>query len=356
MDHAVGAFLIIADPVGVPVGLVHQFVEGLRIAFAEQIAGPLPAEDGARRVAPGGAVIGLVPGQEVEEQARLVERPLACAVAPAEHRAEQLLRRRAVEEMLLVRGALIGVAGRNGDPVHAEFRDRIEEGGDALRVRVIEEGAVDGDAEAFRLGGLERLDRAVVDAGLADGPVVHLLVAVEVDRPGEVGAWAVLIDLLLEQQRVGADDREFLARNDALDDLCQISVQERLAARHDDHRRAAFIDRGQRVLNRDTLVENGVGIVDLAAAGASEVAAEQRLEHQHERIALAAGQVLPDDIGADSCNLSEWYAHGRSLKISKRGEVLTPGQFRSSAGRRKLTVSAGPSRTDTSDGASADKA
>ena len=35
------------------------------------------------------------------------------------------------------------------------------------------------------------------------------------------------------------------------------------------------------------LVQDLVGIIDLAAAGAGEVAAEQRLEHQHERIALA---------------------------------------------------------------------
>ena len=206
--------------------------------------------------------------------------------------------------MLLVGRALVGVARRDGDAVDAELRHRIEEGGDALRIRVVEEGAVDRDAEALGLGRLQRLDRAVVDARLADRLVVHLLVAVEMDRPGEIGARLVLIDLLFEQQRVGADDREFLARDDALDDLRQVPVQQRLAARHDDHRRAALVDRGQRVLNRDALVQDGVGIVDLAAARASEIAAEQRLQHQHERIALAASEMLANDIGADSCDLS----------------------------------------------------
>ena len=216
--------------------------------------------------------------------------------------------------MLLVRGALVGVAGRNRDPIHAQLSHRIEEGGDTLRIRIIEEGAVDCGAKALGLGRLERLNRAVVDAWLADRLVVHLLIAIEMDRPGEIGARLVLIDLLFEQQRIGAHDRKFLARNDALDDLWQVFMQQRLAARHDDHRRAALIDRGQRILNGDAFVENGVGIVDLAAAGASEIAPEQRLEHQHQRIALAAGQVLPNDIGADSYNLPEWYAHERSLK------------------------------------------
>ena len=45
------------------------------------------------------------------------------------------------------------------------------------------------------------------------------------------------------------------------------------------------------------------GILDLAAAGAGQIAAEQRLHHQHERIAFAAGKLLPDDIGADPRNL-----------------------------------------------------
>src|ERR1700722_20058354 len=216
--------------------------------------------------------------------------------------------------MLLVGRALVGVTRRYRDAIDAELGHRIEESGDPRRVCVIEEGAVDRDAEALGLGRFERRDRAVIDAWLADRLVMHLLVAVDMDRPGEIGARLVLIDLLFEQQRIGAHDRKFLARNDALDDLWQVLVQQRFAARHDDHRRAALIDRGQRILNGDAFVENGVGIVDLAAAGASEIAPEQRLEHQHQRIALAAGQVLPNDIGADSYNLPEWYAHERSLK------------------------------------------
>src|ERR1700731_3104085 len=82
--------------------------------------------------------------------------------------------------------------------------------------------------------------------------------------------------------------------------------------RHDDHGRAALIDRGQGVLDGDALVKNGVGIVDLAATRASEIAAKQRLQHQHKRIAFAARKMLSNDIGADSYNLSEGYAHERS--------------------------------------------
>src|SRR3546814_2920409 len=50
--------------------------------------------------------------------------------------------------------------------------------------------------------------------------------------------------------------------------------------------------------NRQATVQDLVGIVDLAAAWAGEVAAEQRLEHEHQRIAAVAAEPLLHDIGA----------------------------------------------------------
>ena len=195
--------------------------------------------------------------------------------------------------MLLVRSPLVGVARRHGDAVDAELGHRIEKGGDARRVRIVEERAVDRDAKTLRFGGLQRRNRPIIDSRLADGLVVHLLVAIEMNRPREIGARRVLIDLLLKQQRIGAYNRELLARDDPLDDLRQLLVQKRLAASHDDHR-ARRIRRPslERVRDRNPLVENSVGIVDLAAARASQIAPEQRLQHQHERIALAPREML----------------------------------------------------------------
>ena len=91
MHHAVGALLVIAGAVRVPVRLVHQLAKRLRVAFAEQIAGALPAEDVARRIAPRRALVFLVAGEKIEEQARLAERPRRAAAAALEDVAEQLL-------------------------------------------------------------------------------------------------------------------------------------------------------------------------------------------------------------------------------------------------------------------------
>ena len=123
-------------------------------------------------------------------------------------------------------------------------------------------------------------------------------------REEQIGRRLEQVQLLLQQQRIGAQRDEFLARHDAFDDLADLLVDQRLAARNGDHRRAALVDRVEAFLHRQALVEDGVGIIDLAAADAGEVAAEQRLQHQHQRIAFAAFQALPHDVGTDGSHLA----------------------------------------------------
>src|SRR6185437_6809725 len=126
VHHALGAFLVIAGAVGIPVRFLHQLLEALRIALAEQVAGTLPAEIIARRIAPRRAAIALIAGEEIEEQARLIERP-ALAVLALEDFAEQLLRTAAAEEVGLIRRPLISVAWRDGDAIDSHLRHRVEE-------------------------------------------------------------------------------------------------------------------------------------------------------------------------------------------------------------------------------------
>src|SRR5207247_10018798 len=70
----------------------------------------------------------------------------------------------------------------------------------------------------------------------------------------------------------------------------------RLAAGDGHHGRAALLDGGQTLLDAQVLAEHVAGILDLAAAGAGQVAAEERLQHQDQRVALAAADSLSEDI------------------------------------------------------------
>jgi hypothetical protein len=54
--------------------------------------------------------------------------------------------------------------------------------------------------------------------------VMHRFVAVEMHRPGEERARLVFRDLLLHQQRVGAEVDELPPRNHALDDFRELLV------------------------------------------------------------------------------------------------------------------------------------
>src|SRR5258708_1868824 len=228
MRHAVGAFFVFAGAVSVPVGGLHQLFEGLGIAFAEQVAGLLPAENVAGRHAPRRAFVVLIAGQEIQEQAGMHEIPLL-ALAERKHVAEQLL-----------------------------------------------------------------------------------------------------------------------ARNEAAHDLADVLVDQRLAAGDRHHRRATFVGGIPAFLRRHAAIEDRVRIVDLAAADAGQVAAKQRLEHQHQRIALPAKQFLLDQILTDAQLLEERYCHYKFSFWPLGREVSQPTV--SSAGGRNSIFSSRPGSTDTATG------
>src|SRR6185503_3025140 len=149
------------------------------------------------------ALIALVAGEEVDEQARLVEVPLAAALlADLEDLAKQLLRLAASEEHVLPRRVLIAVAGRHHDALDAERVREVEEIRYVLGVLAGVERAVRRDAEAPLARGLDRRHGPVERAVAAHRRVMPVAIAVEMDRERQIGRRLVLIELLLEQQRV----------------------------------------------------------------------------------------------------------------------------------------------------------
>ena len=87
---------------------------------------------------------------------------------------------------------------------------------------------------------------------------------------------------LLHQQGVGAQVDELLALHQLLGDEVDLGVDERLAPGDRDHRRPALLDRGDRLLDAHPLLEDAGRVLDLPAAGAGQVAGEQRLQLDHQ--------------------------------------------------------------------------
>src|SRR5438874_5133560 len=126
VHHAIGALLVIAGPVGIPVGLFHQLTKARRVAFAQKVAGALPAKDVAGRIAPRRATVLAVAGEEVEKQARLTERPGTRTAATAEDIAEELLGALATKKVSLIGCSLVGIARGYRDAIDAKLANGVE--------------------------------------------------------------------------------------------------------------------------------------------------------------------------------------------------------------------------------------
>src|SRR5690348_6966514 len=79
-----------------------------------------------------------------------------------------------------------------------------------------------------------------------------------------------------------------------------------LAARDAHHGRPAFLNRAETFLGTKILFENVRRVLNLAATSTCKIAAQQRLEHQDERILFAPFQFLADDVGRHRPHLRYW--------------------------------------------------
>src|SRR6202035_967702 len=98
----------------------------------------------------------------------------------------------------------------------------------------------------------------------------------------------------------------------AFDDLRNLRMHQRFAAGNADHGRAALIYRAETFFRAELLFEDVSGILDLAASGARKIAAEQRFQHQYQRIAPASGELLLQHVARDGPHLGYRYSQNAS--------------------------------------------
>jgi hypothetical protein len=89
-------------------------------------------------------------------------------------------------------------------------------------------------------------------------------------------------------------------------------VDQRLATRNRHDRRAALVGCIQTLLDAQASIEDRRGVVDLATPGARQIAAEQRLQHEHQGILVAPQEPLLEHVGADPKLLAKRNAHDAS--------------------------------------------
>ena len=238
----------------------------------------------------------------------MIEGPGASAPVP-ENLTEQAFTGGASEKHILLWRVLVAVPRRDRDAFDAKLHGLVKEISHAVGIFTRKQRAVDRYAEAFAARKPDRCDRLVVDSFLADRLIVALPIAVEMDRERQVRRGLVLVNVLGKQNGIGAEVDEFLARHNAGDDLRHFLMNQRFAARNGYDGRAALVNRAQRVVQAHALLENLLGVIDLAAAGAGEIALKQWLEHQNQRVALDAAQLATREITRHTIGLNQRNSH-----------------------------------------------
>ncbi len=174
---------------------------------------------------------------------------------------------------MLIRGLVVGVARRDHHALHAGVHHLVEKLTDGFAVHAFKHGGIRGHAETCLDRRANRVERDFVTALLAHRQIVMRLLAIHVDRKGEVPARLEKVQLLLEQQGVRAHVDVLLAGHQAADDLVDARVHQRFPARDGDRGHAALIHRAEALFGRQFALENMTGILDLSAAGCSDRAA-----------------------------------------------------------------------------------
>src|SRR5690348_14265225 len=128
----------------------------------------------------------------------------------------------------------------------------------------------------------------------------------------QVLAGSELVNSLLKQQRIRAQVDVLLARHQPGNNLVNLRMQQRLTTRNRHRRRSAFFHRLEAFLRCELHLQHVTGILDLSAARTRQIAAEERLQHEDERVALAALHLLFQDVGCYGPGLRNRYGHAFS--------------------------------------------
>src|SRR5262249_44728365 len=162
------------------------------------------------------------------------------------------------------------------------------------RIDALEQRRVGDHTQAATHRFFDRRDRHIMNARTAHRAVVLGTRPIEMDAEAQMLVGFELVELLLERECVRTEIDEALALDEPARELRDLRMKEWLAARDADDGCSAFVGRCEALVDRQMTLQKRLRILDLAAARAREVAAKQRLEHEHEWVSPAACETLLD--------------------------------------------------------------
>ena len=151
---------------------------------------------------------------------------------------------------------------------------------------------------------------------------------VHVHAEAEELAGLELVELALEQERVGAEVDVPPPLHQGPRDRGDLRVQQGLPPGDAHHRRAALVGGGHALRDREVPLEDRRGVLYFSTSSAREIAAEQGLQHQHQRIALPAGEALLHHVSG----------HCQHLRCRNRHALPSPGRRVTSRPRLRCSM------------------
>ena len=124
-----------------------------------------------------------------------------------------------------------------------------------------------------------------------------------------VNARQVILHFLAHEHAVGADIDDAALREKSGDEFFDLRIDQRFPAANGDHWRAAFLRRGQAILEAHHVFEAGGIFADASAAGAGQIAGVQRFELQDQREPGRAQHFMLNNVTGDLRRQSERKAH-----------------------------------------------
>ena len=129
----------------------------------------------------------------------------------------------------------------------------------------------------------------------------------------------------LQQQPVGAQIHVLFPRHQSIHDLGDLGMHQGLPARNADQRRATLFGRVEALLGAQVPLEHVSRVLNFSATRTSQVAAQQRLQHQDHGIMRASFQLLADDVGGHRPHLGYRYCHFTPLADFERTRSILYG-------------------------------
>jgi hypothetical protein len=117
------------------------------------------------------------------------------------------------------------------------------------------------------------------------------------------------VEVLLQLDSIGTQIDKLASIRQAIDNLLDLRMKQWLTAGNRDNRRTTLFDRCKALCRRQLPAQNMSRMLNLPTTRTCQIASQQWLEHEHQRIPFHPAQTLSDDVPRNRPGLGKRNGH-----------------------------------------------